>query len=76
VRQAPPGEAGPAAAAEFCQIEPKSAAQQLVDGGFTQRYDYALQTIQELSYALWHEYDSADPLRFYGLRLHRGGDAP
>ena len=57
-------------AAEFCQIEPESAAQQLVEGGFTQRYDYALQTIQELSYALWHEYDSEDSLRFYGLRLH------
>jgi NitT/TauT family transport system substrate-binding protein len=60
-------------AAEFCQAEPESAAQRLLDGGFTQRYDYALQTIQELSYALWHEYDPADSLRFYGLRLHEAG---
>ena len=60
-------------AAEFCQAQPESAAQRLVDGGFTQRYDYALQTVQELPYDLWHEYDSADSLRFYGLRLHEAG---
>jgi len=60
-------------AAEFCQAEPESAAQQLVDGGFTTQYDYALQTIQELPYELWREYDSEDSLRFYALRLHEAG---
>jgi NitT/TauT family transport system substrate-binding protein len=60
-------------AAEFCQNEPESAARRLVDGGFTGQYDHALQTIRELSYALWHEYDSEDSLRFYGLRLHEAG---
>jgi NitT/TauT family transport system substrate-binding protein len=60
-------------AAEFCQAEPENAAQRLADGGFAPRYDYALETIQELPYDFWHEYDAADSLRFYGLRLHEAG---
>jgi NitT/TauT family transport system substrate-binding protein len=60
-------------AAEFCQAEPESAARRLVDGGFVEQYDYALQTIQELPYDLWHEYDSEDSLRFYALLLHEAG---
>ena len=60
-------------AAEFCQANPEHAARRLVDGGFTQKYDYALQTIQELPYELWHEYDSEDSMRFCGLRLHEAG---
>ena len=60
-------------AAEFCQADPEGAARRLVDGGFTPKYDYALQTIRELPYDLWHEYDSEDSMRFYGLRLHEAG---
>jgi NitT/TauT family transport system substrate-binding protein len=60
-------------AAAFCQAEPENAARRLVDGGFAKHYDYALETIRELPYEFWHEYDSADSLRFYGLRLHEGG---
>jgi NitT/TauT family transport system substrate-binding protein len=60
-------------AAEFCQAEPDNAARRLVNGGFTGQYDYALQTIRELPYELWHEYDSEDSMRFYGLRLHEAG---
>jgi NitT/TauT family transport system substrate-binding protein len=60
-------------AADFCQAEPESAARRLVEGGFVKRYDYALQTIKELPYKLWHEYDSEDSMRFYGLRLHEAG---
>ena len=39
-------------AADFCQAEPENAARRLVDGGFAQRYDYALETIRELPYEL------------------------
>jgi NitT/TauT family transport system substrate-binding protein len=60
-------------AAAFCQAEPENAARRLVDGGFAPRYDYALETIRELPYEFWHEYDSADSLRFYGLQLHEAG---
>ena len=60
-------------AADFCTTEPASAAKQIVDGGFTERYDYALQTIEEITYDQWHEYDSEDAMRFYALRLHESG---
>ncbi len=33
------------------------------------RYDYALQTLTELPYDKWREFDSEDSLRFYALRL-------
>jgi NitT/TauT family transport system substrate-binding protein len=56
-------------AADLCATEPERAAQQLVDGGFTKRYDYALQTLTELPYASWREFDPEDAMRFYALRL-------
>jgi NitT/TauT family transport system substrate-binding protein len=59
--------------AEFCTVAPPSAAQQLVDAGFAERYDYALQTIEEITYDQWHEFDSEDTLRFFALRLHEVG---
>jgi hypothetical protein len=31
------------------------------------------QTIEEIPYDLWHEYDPADTMRFYALRLHEAG---
>jgi NitT/TauT family transport system substrate-binding protein len=60
-------------AADICAADPERAAQRLVDGGFTQRYDYALQTLTELPYDRWREYDPEDALRFYALRLHEVG---
>jgi NitT/TauT family transport system substrate-binding protein len=59
--------------ADFCTAEPARAAQQLVHDGFAERYDYALQTIEEITYDQWHEYDSEDAMRFYALRLHESG---
>jgi NitT/TauT family transport system substrate-binding protein len=60
-------------AADLCVSEPPSVARQLVDSGFTDRYDYALQTLGELPYDKWREYDPEDTLRFYALRLHEAG---
>jgi NitT/TauT family transport system substrate-binding protein len=60
-------------AADFCAADPERAAQQLVDSGFTQQYDYALQTLTDLPYDRWREYDPEDTMRFYGLRLHEAG---
>ena len=45
----------------------------IVDGGFTERYDYALQTLSEIPYDKWREYDAEDTIRFYALRLHELG---
>jgi NitT/TauT family transport system substrate-binding protein len=60
-------------AADLCASEPASAARMLVDGGFTPRYDYALQALQELPYDRWREFDHEDTMRFYALRLHELG---
>ena len=37
----------------LCANDPASAAQRLVDGGFTPRHDYAMQTLSELPYDKW-----------------------
>jgi len=60
-------------AADLCATEPARIARQIVDGGFTARYDYALQALNELPYDKWRDYDPEDTIRFYALRLHDGG---
>jgi len=60
-------------AADLCASEPERSAQRLVDGGFTARYDYALQTLNENPYGHWRDYDAEDSVRFYALRLHELG---
>jgi NitT/TauT family transport system substrate-binding protein len=60
-------------ATDVCALEPERAAQRIVDKGFTPRYDYALQTMQEIPYDRWREYDPEDTVRFYALRLHEIG---
>ena len=60
-------------AADFCAAEPARAAQQLVDGGFTPRYDYAFEALRTISYDKWREYDAEDTIRFYALRMHEAG---
>jgi NitT/TauT family transport system substrate-binding protein len=58
---------------DICAAEPAVAARRLVARGFAQNYDYALQTLAELPYATWHEFDPEDSLRFFALRLHEVG---
>jgi NitT/TauT family transport system substrate-binding protein len=60
-------------AADICALAPDQTAQLLVDKGYTQNYDYARQTLQELPYTKWREYDPEDTMRFYALRLHEVG---
>jgi NitT/TauT family transport system substrate-binding protein len=60
-------------ATDFCVTNPALAAQRMVDRGFTTHYDYALQTLKEVPYNKWREYDPADTLRFYALRLREAG---
>jgi NitT/TauT family transport system substrate-binding protein len=59
--------------ADLCVTEPSRIAQRLVDGGFTARYDYALQALMEVPYAKWRDYDAEDSMRFYALRLYEAG---
>jgi NitT/TauT family transport system substrate-binding protein len=60
-------------ATDLCVSEPARVARQIVDGGFTPRYDYALQTFNEVSYDKWRDYDAEDTIRFYALRMHEAG---
>ena len=60
-------------AADLCAADPEHAAQLLVNAGFTGRYDYALQTLMEVPYDRWREFDPEDAMRFYALRLHEVG---
>ena len=60
-------------AADLCATDPAGSARRLVDGGFTPRYDYALQTLKDLPYDKWREYDPEDTMRFYALRLRDTG---
>jgi NitT/TauT family transport system substrate-binding protein len=59
--------------ADLCAGQPERTARQLVDGGFTARYDYALQTMRDVPYDKWREYEPEDTLRYYALRLHELG---
>jgi NitT/TauT family transport system substrate-binding protein len=60
-------------ATDVCALEPERAARLMVDRGFTKRYDLALQTMREVPYGRWRQYDPEDAVRFYGLRLHEAG---
>jgi NitT/TauT family transport system substrate-binding protein len=60
-------------ATDLCASEPARVAQRMVDGGFTPRYDYALQALNEIPYAKWRDYDPEDTIRFYALRLREAG---
>jgi NitT/TauT family transport system substrate-binding protein len=60
-------------AADLCASEPERAARRLVDGGFVDNYEYALQTLKDNPYAQWRDYDAEDTVRFYALRLHEVG---
>jgi NitT/TauT family transport system substrate-binding protein len=60
-------------ATDLCATEPTRVARQIVDGGFAPRYDYALQALNEVPYDRWRDYDAADTMRFYALRMHETG---
>jgi NitT/TauT family transport system substrate-binding protein len=60
-------------ATDLCASEPMRVAQRMVDGGFTPRYDHALQALKEIPYAKWRNFDPEDTIRFYALRLREIG---
>jgi len=60
-------------ATSTCGLEADRAARLRADRGYADKFEYALQTIKELRYARWREYDAADTVRFYSLRLNEVG---
>jgi NitT/TauT family transport system substrate-binding protein len=60
-------------ATDICFRQPQLAARSLVDGGFIEGYDFALEALRELGYGVWRDYDPRDTARFYALRMHELG---
>jgi NitT/TauT family transport system substrate-binding protein len=60
-------------AADICANEPERAAQTVVDHGFTANSGYAVQSLKDVPYDRWREYDPEDTVRFYSLRLQEVG---
>jgi len=60
-------------ATELCATQPAQVARRIVEAGFTSRDDYASQTLREIPYARWRDYDPEDTIRFYSLRLREAG---
>jgi NitT/TauT family transport system substrate-binding protein len=57
---------------QLCAAEPERVARDIVDRGFTKSYEYALQSMKDIPYGRWRQYDPEDAVRFYALRLHEG----
>jgi NitT/TauT family transport system substrate-binding protein len=60
-------------ATSVCASEPDRVARFLVKRGYTDNLAYASQTLTELPYGKWREYDPEDTIRFYSLRLNEVG---
>jgi NitT/TauT family transport system substrate-binding protein len=60
-------------ASNICALEPERVARFLVDKGYVDRLDYAVQSLKEVAYGRWREYNPNDAVRFYALRLHEAG---
>jgi NitT/TauT family transport system substrate-binding protein len=60
-------------ASDFCAADPGRAARQLVEQGFADRYDFAFETVRDLLYDKWREYDPEDTIRFYAIRMQEAG---
>jgi NitT/TauT family transport system substrate-binding protein len=59
--------------ADVCAQEPERAARFLVDRGYADNYEYALETMKMTPYNVWREFNPEDTLRFYSLRLKEAG---
>ena len=57
-------------ATDLCMTEPERVARQMVDGGFTARYDYALQTLMDVPYSRGR--DSTPRIRSASTRCGSG----
>lgn len=60
-------------ASDLCASDPQLMAREMVDRDFVSSYDYALQTLQDIRYDRWRDFDPEDALRFYALRMQETG---
>jgi NitT/TauT family transport system substrate-binding protein len=57
-------------AVDLCAADPDKVVRGLIDRGFLKNYEYSLQALRDIPYRRWREYDSADTIRFFALRMH------
>jgi NitT/TauT family transport system substrate-binding protein len=60
-------------ATDLCVSEPERAARLMVNRGVADNYEYVLQSVKEIGFRKWREYDSEDTVRFWALRLREAG---
>ena len=58
-------------AANLCALEPQRAARLMVERGYN--YEYSLETLKDIPYDKWRDYDAEDSVRYYALRLQEAG---
>ncbi len=58
---------------QLCETDKELSARLLVERGATDRYDFALKTLEEVPYGAWRNFEPRDTLRFYALRLREAG---
>ena len=60
-------------AVDLCAVEPERVARSVAGNRYPTSYDYALQTMKEIPYGRWREYNPEDTVRFLALRLREVG---
>jgi len=60
-------------ASDLCALEPERSARTVIEKGYATNYEYALQTMRDVTYGKWRQYNPEDTVRFYALRLHEAG---
>jgi len=60
-------------ASEICALQSEAVARSLEDRGFVDRNPFTIQSLREVPYGRWRDYDPADAVRFYALRLREAG---
>ena len=60
-------------AGDICAAEPERVARQLVDGGYTTNYAQTLQSLVDLPFRAWRDYDPEDAMRFYAVQMYEIG---
>ena len=58
-------------ASNLCALEPERAARLIAARGYD--YDYSLETLKDIPYDKWRDYDAEDSARYYALRLQEAG---
>ncbi len=48
-------------ATDLCVSQPQRAARLMVDRGVAEKYEYVLQSVKEIGYPKWREYDPRTP---------------